>query len=207
MATLRLPSIPCFVKTSVALTVTVALILAPTLAHTQQQSPVINLRIGSVFPFNSPDPQWRAEYVSSRESHVLGFKHAQEDGFLPNVNISIIERDATGLGRGDEGKSVYATLDVIKQGVVGILGGGTSTAAAQISMVSRTLRLPICSMIAGSSILSNKVDHPWFFRFLSSSSTMAKATIDFITQRAQWKQFSLLTESGNAFASSYSAEL
>ncbi|ORZ37206.1 periplasmic binding protein-like I [Catenaria anguillulae PL171] len=107
--------------------------------------------------------------------------------------------------RADEGTSVFAAQFVVRQGVVGILGGGSSGSAAQISLVTRSLKIPVCSMVAASSTLSNKKEHPWFYRYIATSKTQAQSTLD-LMRYANWSQFSLVYEGGNPFVQSCTIE-
>ncbi|KNE63089.1 TBCK protein kinase [Allomyces macrogynus ATCC 38327] len=140
------------------------------------------------------------EYEAARDSHALGVRRALAAGYLPGANVSIVQL-STSTNNWGSGASAFSALEAIKTGVVGILGGGNSDSAMQISLVTSAFRLPICSFIAGSALLSDKILYPWFYRFVVSAQAISSSVID-LMQAMKWTRFSLMSESGNSFVTS-----
>ncbi|ORZ41272.1 hypothetical protein BCR44DRAFT_306264 [Catenaria anguillulae PL171] len=67
-------------------------------------------------------------------------------------------------------QSIAATMDVISQGAVAIVGDLTSDATLYSAMLSSRLGILQCSFAAGAPGLSNKNVYPYFFRTLSPVS-------------------------------------
>ncbi|KNE63049.1 hypothetical protein AMAG_08215 [Allomyces macrogynus ATCC 38327] len=165
------------------------------------------------------------EYVAAHDSHAYGVQRALAAGYLPGANVSIVWYSTGSTDDSGVGLSVFAALgsfalpvaarksgpvadafafnfeDAIKAGAVGILGGGTSDSSMKISLVTSAFRLPICSFIAGSALLSDKTMFPWFFRFVDSARSLS-ASIIALMQVMGWSRFSIWSESGNSFIES-----
>ncbi|KAJ3371824.1 hypothetical protein GGF31_002482 [Allomyces arbusculus] len=140
------------------------------------------------------------EYEAARDSHALGVRRALAAGYLPGANVSIVSY-STSTNNWGTGASAFSALEAIKTGAVGILGGGTSDSAMQINLVTSAFRLPICSFIAGSALLSDKRMYPWFYRFVVSAQVISSLVIE-LMQAMKWTRFSLMSESANSFVAS-----
>ncbi|KAJ3371869.1 hypothetical protein GGF31_002529 [Allomyces arbusculus] len=126
----------------------------------------VNLVLGLLIPTASGtcvSDAFDCEYVAAHDSHAYGVQRALAAGYLPGANVSIVWYSTGTTDDSGVGLSVFAALDAIKAGAVGILGGGSSDSSMKISLVTSAFRLPICSFIAGSAMLSDKTLFPWFF--------------------------------------------
>ncbi|KNE62057.1 hypothetical protein AMAG_07312 [Allomyces macrogynus ATCC 38327] len=164
------------------------------------------------------------EYVAAHDSHAYGVQRALAAGYLPGANVSIVWYSTGTTDDSGVGLSVFAALgpfviddhgkrgsfadvvasnfeDAIKAGAAGILGGGTSDSSMKISLVTSAFRLPICSFIAGSAMLSDKTLFPWFFRFVDSARSLSTSIIALMRVMG-WSRFALWSESGNSFIES-----
>ncbi|KAI9151087.1 hypothetical protein H9P43_009702 [Blastocladiella emersonii ATCC 22665] len=167
---------------------------------------MITIRLGAIYPYGTTDELARWEYLSTRDSHALGIRHALADGFLPGANVTVEEIDTTGSGRNEDGSAVFAALEALNRNVSGILGGGTSDASKQICLVTRSFNVPSCSFISGSSQLSDKNDYPWFFRPLPTSAAIAHSVVEFLI-KYNWMRIAIVREGGNAYVDSLAAEV
>ncbi|KAI9184643.1 hypothetical protein H9P43_003698 [Blastocladiella emersonii ATCC 22665] len=178
----------------------ICLIYLATLAHAKT-----NISFALILPFGDVKSQLYEEYLAARDSHAYGVRDAQRLGYLADAHISLIDIDTVAANVGD-GVAVFAALDALKQNVSGILGGGSSDASKQISLVTSALQLPFCSFISASSDLSDKSSYPWFFRFVGTSKHMARSMLAFFPKFG-WSRLSIIGEGGYAFGLSLAAAL
>ncbi|KAI9159489.1 hypothetical protein H9P43_008829 [Blastocladiella emersonii ATCC 22665] len=151
------------------------------------------IRIGVLLPFEDPDPYYRNSFAAAMDAHALGISDAQEMGYLRGADVLLDPIDTTGNGYNEDGVAVFAAYEAIKRNVSAIFGGGTSDASRQISIVTRSFNIPICSYTSSSSELSDKSEFPWFFRTISSASALANSTMVFMRKR-DWRRFSIVAE-------------
>ncbi|KAJ3360653.1 hypothetical protein GGF32_008269 [Allomyces javanicus] len=164
----------------------------------------VNLVLGLLIPTASGtcvSDAFDCEYVAAHDSHAYGVQRALAAGYLPGANVSIVWYSTGTTDDSGVGMSVFAALDAIKAGAVGILGGGTSDSSMKISLVTSAFRLPICSFIAGSAMLSDKTLFPWFFRFVDSARSLSASIIALMSVMG-WSRFAIWSESGNSFIES-----
>ncbi|KAI9184536.1 hypothetical protein H9P43_003590 [Blastocladiella emersonii ATCC 22665] len=148
----------------------------------------------------------KCRYLASVDAHLLGIRDAHAAGYLAlaNVNVQILN---TTSDRGvEDGAAVFAAVKAVKANVAGILGGGTSDAARQISLVTSVYNVPICSFIAVSSQLSDKAAYPWLYRFSLGAHTTGRAMLQY-AQRVGWRRMAVVYEAGYEFIKDVVREL
>ncbi|KAI9221412.1 hypothetical protein BC828DRAFT_381030 [Blastocladiella britannica] len=165
------------------------------------------IEIAEIYPFSTANDDLSNSLVAVHDAHLLAIRHAQEDGFLPAVNVRLRQYDTSGTSAvADEQMSVFSAADADKHNVAGILGPASSMQVKLVSLVTQPFQLPICSAYAASSSLSNKEQFPHVYRFMYTSIIGAQATQGFLAYY-NWNRYTLVYESDSGFALEFATAL
>ncbi|KAI9190174.1 hypothetical protein H9P43_001607 [Blastocladiella emersonii ATCC 22665] len=165
------------------------------LSSAQLTESSVTVRLAVTMPFRTVNPTVRTSALAAKDSHLLGVQAAQRAGYLPGVNVSLVNIDTTGFGFNDVGQAIFGALEAVQTNISGIFGGVTSDASKVISAVTSPFRIPMCSYVSAAYDLSDKKQYPFFFRYRTTTPSDARGMISFM-KKYGWSRFSIVQEGG-----------
>jgi ABC-type branched-subunit amino acid transport system substrate-binding protein len=179
------------------------LLLTLAIYCTSQSNGTVNVKIGIILPFTRPEAIWKVIYQGGLDAINMALNDAQANGALTKANITFVIKDS--YSRNDRGAgtgtSIFQTIAMIQEGVVGVIGDGRSDQTIQNALLTSKFSIPQCSFTAGASQLSNKNDYPFFYRTLGAKTRTIEALGFFIKSMGWTKVAFLYTD--NALGQSY----
>ncbi|KAI9313825.1 periplasmic binding protein-like I [Dichotomocladium elegans] len=157
----------------------------------------IEIKIGVLLPFHQTQDNWTRELTLSGSSAIrLAASNINRDGLLPGAYVTLIEQDSYPKdvqGQSAIFEAVVATMALVQQGVVGVIGDISSSWTALSALITSTLQIPQCSFSATASSFDQTQYHH-FYRTAATSELFADAALAFLNSQG-WPSFSLLYSS------------
>lgn len=116
---------------------------------------------------------------------------------IPNAYITLIEKDSfpdSSLDQMSVTNAVYASITLLQQGVIGVIGDISSSWTSLSALMTSTLQIPQCSFSAIATSLSDKSQFGYFFRTAPTNLLYSDAAITFI-QSQGWPVLGVLYSS------------
>lgn len=136
---------------------------------------------------------------------------------IPGAYITLVHKDSFPANNGTVTEAVYASVTLIQEGVIAVIGDVSSSWTTLSAMLTGTLEIPQCSFTASASkynplsvfrckkkkILKNlklndeivgfsdKTQYKYFYRTIPTKITIADAMLDFVVTQ-QWKNIGVI---------------
>ncbi|KAI8144687.1 periplasmic binding protein-like I [Fennellomyces sp. T-0311] len=115
-------------------------------------------------------------------------------GVIPGAYISLIEKDSFPEATIDQSAvtdAVYASVTLLQQGVIGVIGDVSSSWTSLSALMTSTLEIPQCSFTASAVAFSDKTQYQYFFRTIPTQVIMADVMLAFAANQG-WSKVGIL---------------
>ncbi|KAI9006671.1 periplasmic binding protein-like I [Phycomyces nitens] len=115
-------------------------------------------------------------------------------GLIPGAYITLIERDSfpqDSLEQTAVTDAVYASVTLLQQGVIGVIGDISSSWTSLSAIMTSTLEIPQCSFTASAISFSDKTQYKYFFRTIPTQVIIADVMLSFAANQG-WKKIGIL---------------
>ncbi|KAI8888725.1 periplasmic binding protein-like I [Backusella circina FSU 941] len=159
-------------------------------------SGLTELKVGILLPFSQKNDKLTAEIVWGGSSAIRMAANAiNQKGMIPGAYITLVHKDSfPNEQAGDQGavtEAVYASVTLLQQGVIGVIGDVSSSWTSLSALMTSNLEIPQCSFTATSIGFSDKTQYKYFFRTIPTKVTLADVMLDFaVSQR--WGQIGII---------------
>lgn len=140
-----------------------------------------------------------------------------QQGIIRGAYITLIEKDSfpneDAEDQGAVTQAVYASVTLLQQGVIAVIGDISSSWTTLSALITSTLEIPQCSFTANASKFSSlndgihainthfslsvgfsdKSQYKYFYRTIPTKATLADVMLDFITSQG-WKNIGVIYE-------------
>ncbi|KAI7850018.1 periplasmic binding protein-like I [Circinella umbellata] len=153
------------------------------------------LKIGVLLPFHQKSDPWTQRLTLSGASAIrMAVNEINSQQLIPNAYITLIERDSFPKdvdGQAGITQAVFATVSLIQEGVIGLIGDISSSWTSLSALMTSTLQIPQCSFSAVATSLSDKTQYSYFFRTVSTKLLYSDAALAFIVSQG-WPSIGIL---------------
>ncbi|KAI8640132.1 hypothetical protein BD408DRAFT_445435 [Parasitella parasitica] len=116
---------------------------------------------------------------------------------IPGAYITLIEKDSfPNKDAEDQGavtQAVYASVTLLQQGVIAVIGDVSSSWTTLSALITSTLEIPQCSFTANAIGFSDKSQYKYFYRTIPTKVTLADVMLDFVASQG-WKNIGVIYE-------------
>ncbi|KAG0298657.1 hypothetical protein BGZ98_000125 [Dissophora globulifera] len=142
------------------------------------------LRLGVLLPLNG-DPHLRDYSLTRKAISVirLAVNDVNEQKLIPGLNMSIVIRDSQEpdlLTASGGSAAISAAGKIITAKVGGVIGDIHSDLTRYEALMTSSVMIPQCSFTSVSTLLSDHVDYPFFFRTIPTLDVLVDAILEMI---------------------------
>ncbi|KAG1121370.1 hypothetical protein G6F42_012496 [Rhizopus arrhizus] len=116
---------------------------------------------------------------------------------IPGAYITLIEKDSfpneNAEDQGAVTQAVYASVTLLQQGVIAVIGDISSSWTTLSALITSTLEIPQCSFTANAIGFSDKSQYKYFYRTIPTKATLADVMLDFIKSQG-WRNIGVVYE-------------
>ncbi|OAD71510.1 hypothetical protein PHYBLDRAFT_187578 [Phycomyces blakesleeanus NRRL 1555(-)] len=153
------------------------------------------LKIGVLLPFSQTDDNFTAQIVWGGMSAIrMAVNDINEQGLIPGAYITLIERDSFPQDSAEQTAvtdAVYASVTLLQQGVIGVIGDISSSWTSLSAIMTSTLEIPQCSFTASAISFSDKTQYKYFFRTIPTQVIIADVMLSFAAAQ-NWTKIGVL---------------
>jgi ABC-type branched-subunit amino acid transport system substrate-binding protein len=113
---------------------------------------------------------------------------------IPGAYITLIEKDSfpdSSLDQMSVTNAVYASVTLLQQGVIGVIGDISSSWTSLSALMTSTLEIPQCSFTANAIAFSDKTQYQYFFRTIPTQVIIADVMLSFASKQG-WNKLGVL---------------
>ncbi|CEP09881.1 hypothetical protein [Parasitella parasitica] len=137
------------------------------------------LKVGVLLPFSQSNDNLTAEIVWGGSSAIrMAANMINQQQIIPGAYITLIEKDSfpneDAEGQGAVTQAVYASVTLLQQGVIAVIGDVSSSWTTLSALITSTLEIPQCS-------------------FTANATTLADVMLDFVASQG-WKNIGVIYE-------------
>jgi ABC-type branched-subunit amino acid transport system substrate-binding protein len=113
---------------------------------------------------------------------------------IPNAYITLIEKDSfpdSSVDQMSVTNAVYASVTLLQQGVIGVIGDISSSWTSLSALMTSTLEIPQCSFTANAIAFSDKTQYKYFFRTIPTQVIIAEVMLSFALKQG-WSKLGVL---------------
>ncbi|KAL0135191.1 periplasmic binding protein-like I [Mucor lusitanicus] len=156
------------------------------------------LKVGVLLPFSQSNDNLTAEIVWGGSSAIrMAANMINQQGIIRGAYITLIEKDSfpneDAEDQGAVTQAVYASVTLLQQGVIAVIGDISSSWTTLSALITSTLEIPQCSFTANAIGFSDKSQYKYFYRTIPTKATLADVMLDFITSQG-WKNIGVIYE-------------
>ncbi|KAI7858643.1 periplasmic binding protein-like I [Circinella umbellata] len=155
----------------------------------------VELKIGILAPFHQQNDNYTRELTLSGTSAVrMAAAEINTKELIPGAYITLIEKDSFPKeikGQSAITEAVVATVSLVQEGVIGVIGDISSSWTALSALITSTLQIPQCSYTAVAASLSDRSQYGHFFRTSQTPQLSADAALSFVTSRG-WPSIGMI---------------
>ncbi|KAI8376578.1 uncharacterized protein BYT42DRAFT_605670 [Radiomyces spectabilis] len=149
------------------------------------------LKIGVLLPFSQKDDNFTAEIVWGGSSAIrLAVNQINQNNLISGAYISLIQKDSFPTGIAHQSAvtdAVYASVTLLQQGVIGVIGDVSSSWTSLSALMTSTLEIPQCSFTASAVAFSDKTQYKYFFRTVPTEVIVADVMFAFAANQGWGK--------------------
>ncbi|CDS09047.1 hypothetical protein LRAMOSA10407 [Lichtheimia ramosa] len=153
------------------------------------------LKVGVLLPFSQTDDPFTAEIVWGGASAIrMAVNDINAKGVIPGAYITLIQKDSfpvTSVNQDAVTDAVYASVTLLQQGVIGVIGDISSSWTSLSALMTSTLEIPQCSFTATAASFSDKTQYKYFFRTISTQTIFGDAMMGFATTQG-WSKIGIV---------------
>ncbi|KAI7854854.1 periplasmic binding protein-like I [Circinella umbellata] len=115
-------------------------------------------------------------------------------GVIPGAYVTLIEKDSFPEASVDQSAvtdAVYASVTLLQQGVIGVIGDVSSSWTSLSALMTSTLEIPQCSFTASAVAFSDKTQYKYFFRTVPTQVIMADVMLAFAAKQG-WSKVGVI---------------
>ncbi|KAI9278719.1 periplasmic binding protein-like I, partial [Phascolomyces articulosus] len=115
-------------------------------------------------------------------------------GVIPGAYVTLIEKDSFPEASIDQSAvtdAVYASVTLLQQGVIGVIGDVSSSWTSLSALMTSTLEIPQCSFTASAIAFSDKTQYKYFFRTIPTQVIMADVMLAFVAKQG-WSKVGVI---------------
>ncbi|KAI8644802.1 hypothetical protein BD408DRAFT_430233, partial [Parasitella parasitica] len=155
----------------------------------------IELKIGVLLPFTQKDDNLTAQIVWGGASAIrMAVNDINSRQVIPGAYITLIEKDSfpdPSLDQMSVTNAVYASVTLLQEGVIGVIGDISSSWTSLSALMTSTLDIPQCSFTANAVAFSDKTQYKYFFRTIPTQVIIADAMLSFASKQG-WDKVGVL---------------
>ncbi|CAO3619185.1 unnamed protein product [Mucor hiemalis] len=113
---------------------------------------------------------------------------------IPGAYITLIEKDSfpdSSLDQMSVTNAVYASVTLLQQGVIGVIGDISSSWTSLSALMTSTLEIPQCSFTANAIAFSDKSQYKYFFRTIPTQVIIADVMLSFASKQG-WNKLGVI---------------
>ncbi|KAI9310743.1 periplasmic binding protein-like I [Dichotomocladium elegans] len=103
-------------------------------------------------------------------------------GIIPGAYVTLIGKDSfptASINQGAVTDAVYASITLLQQGVIGVIGDVSSSWTSLSALMTSVLEIPQCSFAATAVSFSDKTEYKYFFRTIPTQTLVSDAMMSF----------------------------
>ncbi|KAI9499195.1 periplasmic binding protein-like I [Zychaea mexicana] len=115
-------------------------------------------------------------------------------GLIPGAYVTLIKKDSFPEASIDQSAvtdAVYASVTLLQQGVIGVIGDVSSSWTSLSALMTSTLEIPQCSFTASAIAFSDKTQYKYFFRTIPTQVIMADVMLAFAAKQG-WSKVGII---------------
>ncbi|KAI8147771.1 periplasmic binding protein-like I [Fennellomyces sp. T-0311] len=147
----------------------------------------VELKIGILLPYHQENSKWTRELTLSGTSAIrMAAAEINVQQLIPGAYITLIEKDSYPKeleGQDAITQAVVATVSLVQQGVIGVIGDISSSWTSLSALITSMLEIPQCSFTAVAASLSDRMQYGHFFRTVQTQLLYADAALSFVTSQ------------------------
>ncbi|GAA5809575.1 hypothetical protein MFLAVUS_002986 [Mucor flavus] len=153
------------------------------------------LKIGVLLPFTQKNDNLTAQIVWGGSSAIrMAVNDINSRQVIPGAYITLIEKDSfpdSSLDQMSVTNAVYASVTLLQQGVIGVIGDISSSWTSLSALMTSTLEIPQCSFTANAIAFSDKTQYKYFFRTIPTQVIIADVMLSFASKQG-WNKLGVL---------------
>ncbi|KAL7319878.1 hypothetical protein PS15m_002964 [Mucor circinelloides] len=153
------------------------------------------LKIGVLLPFTQKNDNLTAQIVWGGSSAIrMAVNDINTRQVIPGAYITLIEKDSfpdASLDQMSVTNAVYASVTLLQQGVIGVIGDISSSWTSLSALMTSTLEIPQCSFTANAVAFSDKTQYKYFFRTIPTQVIIADVMLAFASKQG-WNKLGVL---------------
>ncbi|KAI9264650.1 periplasmic binding protein-like I, partial [Helicostylum pulchrum] len=106
---------------------------------------------------------------------------------IPGAYVTLVQKDSfPNENAGDQGavtEAVYASVTLLQQGVIAVIGDISSSWTTLSALMTSTLEIPQCSFTANAIGFSDKSQYKYFYRTIPTKTILADVMLDFVSSQ------------------------
>ncbi|KAK4518242.1 choline phosphate cytidylyltransferase [Mucor velutinosus] len=154
------------------------------------------LKVGVLLPFSQSNDNLTAEIVWGGSSAIrMAANMINQQKIIQGAYITLIEKDSfpneNAEDQGAVTQAVYASVTLLQQGVIAVIGDVSSSWTTLSALITSTLEIPQCSFTANAIGFSDKSQYKYFYRTIPTKATLAGVMLDFIASQG-WRNIGVI---------------
>ncbi|GAA5803138.1 hypothetical protein HPULCUR_008613 [Helicostylum pulchrum] len=151
-------------------------------------SGLTELKVGVLLPFSQKNDNLTAEIVWGGASAIrMAVNAINQQRMIPGAYVTLVQKDSfPNENAGDQGavtEAVYASVTLLQQGVIAVIGDISSSWTTLSALMTSTLEIPQCSFTANAIGFSDKSQYKYFYRTIPTKTILADVMLDFVSSQ------------------------